>query len=123
MKVKFNLNGHTQQGEVVATIVEEKNVNLRTTMQFIRFVVLLKDGAFTSVPIENCKKVRRWWQIKETMRDSLKEIEKRRAWYREVYPLEVHLTIPPEDPEDEEEYEKKLKAYEDALQKFKEKYG
>lgn len=61
MKVEFKLNGHPHQGKVVATIVEEKDVTLRTTAQFIRFVVLLKDGTFTSVPIENCKKVR-WWR-------------------------------------------------------------
>lgn len=57
------------------------------------------------------------------MRVTLKDIEKNKAWYREVYPLRVHLTIPPEDPEKREEYEKKLKAYNDALRKFKEKYG
>ena len=57
------------------------------------------------------------------MRISLKEIEKKKAWYREVYPLRVHLMIPPEDPVKREEYEKKLKAYNDAMRKFKEIYG
>jgi hypothetical protein len=33
----------------VATIVEEKDINGLQTKQFIRFVVLLKDGTFTSV--------------------------------------------------------------------------
>ncbi len=49
-------------GKVVATIVEEKDVNYRTTAQVIRFVVMLKDGTFTSVPMNDCRKARNIFQ-------------------------------------------------------------
>ena len=62
MNVEFESGGTTHTGKVVATIVEEKNVNYRTTAQVIRFVVMLKDGTFTSVPIKECRKVRNWWR-------------------------------------------------------------
>ena len=62
MRIEFERGGTTHTGKVVATIVEEKDVNYRTTAQVIRFVVMLKDGTFTSVPINDCRKVRRWWQ-------------------------------------------------------------
>lgn len=61
MTVEFERGGTTHRGKVVATIVEEKDVNIRTTAQFIRFVVMLKDGTFTSVHITDCRKVR-WWR-------------------------------------------------------------
>jgi hypothetical protein len=62
MRIEFERGGTTHTGKVVATIVEEKNVNYRTTAQVIRFVVMLKDGTFTSVPINDCRKVRSWWK-------------------------------------------------------------
>ena len=61
MRIEFERGGTTHPGKVVATIVEEKDVSIRTTVQVIRFVVMLKDGTFTSVPINNCRKVR-WWR-------------------------------------------------------------
>ena len=63
MRIEFERGGTTHTGKVVATIVEEKDVSIRTTVQVIRFVVMLKDGTFTSVPIKDCQRVRRWWQI------------------------------------------------------------
>ena len=63
MRIEFERGGTTHTGKVVATIVEEKDVNLRTTVQIIRFVVMLKDGTFTSVPINDCRKVRSWWKL------------------------------------------------------------
>jgi len=62
MRIEFKRGGTKHRGKVVATIVEEKDVNIRTTLQVIRFVVMLKDGSFTSVQIEECQRVR-WWQI------------------------------------------------------------
>jgi hypothetical protein len=62
MRIEFERGGTTHRGKVVATIVEEKDVNIRTTVQVIRFVVMLKDGTFTSVPINDCRKVRMWWE-------------------------------------------------------------
>lgn len=62
MKIEFERGGTTHTGKVVATIVEEKDVNYRTTAQVIRFVVMLKDGTFTSVPMNDCRKVRIWWK-------------------------------------------------------------
>ena len=62
MRIEFERGGSTHRGKVVATIVEEKDVNIRTTVQVIRFVVMLKDGTFTSVPINDCRKVRSWWK-------------------------------------------------------------
>ena len=61
MRIEFERGGTTHTGKVVATIVEEKNVDYRTTVQVIRFVVMLKDWKFTSVPINDCRKVR-WWR-------------------------------------------------------------
>ena len=63
MIVEFERVGTTHTGKVVATILEEKNVNYKTTVQVIRFVVILKDGTFTSVPINDCRKARSWWRI------------------------------------------------------------
>ena len=63
MRIEFERGGTTHTGKVVATIVEEKDVSIRTTVQVIRFVVMLKDGTFTSVTIKDCQRVRRWWQI------------------------------------------------------------
>ena len=63
MTVEFERGGTKHRGKVVATIVEEKDINPLTTAQFIRFVVMLKDGTFTSVPIKDCQRVSRWWQI------------------------------------------------------------
>jgi hypothetical protein len=62
MRIEFERGGTTHRGKVVATIVEEKDVNIRTTVQVIRFVVMLKDGTFTSVPINDCRKVRSLWK-------------------------------------------------------------
>ena len=62
MRIEFERDGTTHTGKVVATIVEEKDVNYRTTAQVIRFVVMLKDGTFTSVPMNDCRKVRSWWK-------------------------------------------------------------
>jgi hypothetical protein len=62
MRIEFERGGTTHRGKVVATIVEEKDVNIRTTVQVIRFVVMLKDGTFTSVPMNECRKVRSWWK-------------------------------------------------------------
>ena len=62
MRIEFERDGTIQRGKVVATIVEEKDVNIRTTVQVIRFVVILKDGTFTSVPINDCRKARSWWR-------------------------------------------------------------
>jgi len=62
MEIEFERDSTTHRGKVVATIVEEKDVNLRTTVQVIRFVVMMKDGTFTSIPINDCRKVRTWWQ-------------------------------------------------------------
>jgi hypothetical protein len=62
MRIEFERGGTTHMGKVVATIVEEKDVNYRTTAQVIRFVVMLKDGTFTSVPMNDCRKVRSWWR-------------------------------------------------------------
>ena len=62
MRIEFDRDGTTHTGKVVATIVEEKDVNYQTTVQVIRFVVMLKDGTFTSVPINDCRKVRMWWE-------------------------------------------------------------
>ena len=45
----------------MATIVEEKDVSINITKQIIRFVVLLKDGTFTSVPMNECRKIK-WWK-------------------------------------------------------------
>lgn len=61
MIVEFERDGTTCRGKVVGTIVEEKSVNIREEVQVIRFVVLLKDGTFTSVPIKECRKMRSWW--------------------------------------------------------------
>ena len=61
MIVEFEHDGTTCRGKVVGTIVEEKSVNIREEVQVIRFVVLLKDGTFTSVPIKECRKMRSWW--------------------------------------------------------------
>jgi hypothetical protein len=46
----------------VATIVEEKDINGLQTKQFIRFVVLLKDGTFTSVLMTDCRKAKSKFQ-------------------------------------------------------------
>jgi len=62
MRIEFKRGGTKHRGKAVATIVEEKDVNIRATLQVIRFVVMLKDGSFTSVQIEECQRVR-WWQI------------------------------------------------------------
>ena len=62
MRIEFERGGTTHKGKVVATIVEEKDVNIRTTAQVIRFVVMLKDGTFTNVPINYCRKARSWWK-------------------------------------------------------------
>jgi hypothetical protein len=62
MKIEFERGGTTHTGKVVATIVEEKDVNYRTTAQVIRFVVMLKDGTFTSVPMNDCRKARNIFQ-------------------------------------------------------------
>jgi hypothetical protein len=62
MRIEFERGGTTHKGKVVATIVEEKDVNIRTTAQVIRFVVMLKDGTFTSVPINDCRKAK-WWKL------------------------------------------------------------
>ena len=62
MRIEFERGGTTHRGKVVATIVEEKDVNFKTTVQVIRFVVMMKDGTFTSVPINDCRKVR-WWRV------------------------------------------------------------
>ena len=62
MRIEFERGGTTHRGKVVATIVEIKDVNFQTTLQVIRFVVMLKDGTFTSVPIKDCRKVR-WWRV------------------------------------------------------------
>ena len=61
MKVEFERGGTTHRGKVVATIVEEKDVTINITKQVIRFVVMLKDGTFTSVPINDCRKAK-WWK-------------------------------------------------------------
>ena len=45
----------------MATIVEEKDVSINITKQVIRFVVMLKDGTFTSVPMTDCRKAK-WWK-------------------------------------------------------------
>ena len=45
----------------MATIVEEKDVSINITKQVIRFVVMLKVGTFTSVPINDCRKAK-WWK-------------------------------------------------------------
>lgn len=63
MTVKFERGGTTHRGKVVATIVEEKDVSISITKQIIRFVVMLKDGTFTSVHIKDCQRVHSWWQI------------------------------------------------------------
>ena len=47
----------------MATIVEEKDVTINITKQVIRFVVMMKDGTFTSVPINDCRKARKWWRL------------------------------------------------------------
>ena len=62
MEIEFERDSTIHRGKVVATIVEEKDVNIRTTVQVIRFVVMINDGTFTSVPINSCRKVRTWWQ-------------------------------------------------------------
>lgn len=62
MEIEFERDSTIHRGKVVATIVEEKDVNIRTTVQVIRFVVMRNDGTFTSVPINSCRKVRTWWQ-------------------------------------------------------------
>jgi hypothetical protein len=62
MRIEFERGGTTHRGKVVATIVEEKDINGLQTKQFIRFVVLLKDGTFTSVLMTDCRKVRSWWK-------------------------------------------------------------
>ena len=63
MRVEFERGGTMHQGNVVATIVETKHESIHIIVQVIRFVVMLKDGTFTSVPICDCRKVRKWWQI------------------------------------------------------------
>lgn len=62
MRVQFERDGSKHRGKVMATIVEEKDVSINITKQVIRFVVMLKDGTFTSVPINDCRKVRSWWR-------------------------------------------------------------
>ena len=61
MRIEFERGGTTHIGKVVATIVEEKDITIRTTAQIIRFVVMLKDGTFTSVPMTDCRKAK-WWK-------------------------------------------------------------
>ena len=62
MEIEFERGGSTHRGKVVATIVEEKDVSINITKQVIRFVVMLKDGTFTSVPINDCRKAK-WWKL------------------------------------------------------------
>jgi hypothetical protein len=62
MRIEFERGGTTHRGKVVATIVEEKDINGLQTKQFIRFVVLLKDGTFTSVLMTDCRKARNIFQ-------------------------------------------------------------
>lgn len=61
MRVQFERDGSKHRGKVMATIVEEKDVSINITKQIIRFVVLLKDGTFTSVPMNECRKIK-WWK-------------------------------------------------------------
>lgn len=61
MRVQFERDGSKHQGKVIATIVEEKDVSINITKQIVRFVVLLKDGTFTSVPMNECQKIK-WWK-------------------------------------------------------------
>jgi hypothetical protein len=61
MRVQFERDGSKHRGKVIATIVEEKDVSINITKQIVRFVVLLKDGTFTSVPMNECQKIK-WWK-------------------------------------------------------------
>ena len=58
MRVEFENDGAVRRGKVVATVVEEKDISIRTTVQVIRFVVVLRDGTFVSVPVSGCRRVR-----------------------------------------------------------------
>lgn len=62
MKVEFEQNGTICRGKVIATIVEEKDINRLQTQQFIRFVILLKDGTFTSIQIKECRKTKTFFK-------------------------------------------------------------
>ena len=61
MRVQFERDGSKHRGKVIATIVEEKDVSINITKQIVRVVVLLKDGTFTSVPMNECQKIK-WWK-------------------------------------------------------------
>lgn len=61
MRVQFERDGSKHRGKVISTIVEEKDVSINITKQIVRFVVLLKDGTFTSVPMNECQKIK-WWK-------------------------------------------------------------
>lgn len=62
--LKATISGGTiEHGCVVSgKQISEALERYRTTAQVIRFVVMLKDGTFTSVPMNDCRKARSWWR-------------------------------------------------------------